>query len=72
VGSKLKGSLLTLDATPSAARHVIQYPNRPFYRPYDLPSVARVKPNNKMLELEYALPSEWLDQEVSFLFLTCV
>ena len=51
---------------------MIQYPNRPFYRPYDLPSIARVKPNNKMLELEYALPSEWLDQEVSFLFLTCV
>jgi len=38
--------------------HVIQYPNRPFYRPYDLPATARMKSQNKLLELEYALPPE--------------
>lgn len=45
--------------------HVIQYPNRPFYRPYDVPAAARLKPHNKLLELEYALPrdSEHLDEE---------
>ena len=44
---------------------MIQYPNRPFYRPYDAPVAARVKPVNKLLELEYALPveSEHLDEE---------
>lgn len=45
--------------------HVIQYPNRPFYRPYDLPAAARLKSQNKLLELEYALPPEspHLDEE---------
>lgn len=44
---------------------MIQYPNRPFYRPYEAPAAARVKPANKLLELEYALPpsSEHLDEE---------
>lgn len=44
---------------------MIQYPNRPFYRPYEAPVAARVKPVNKLLELEYGLPasSEHLDEE---------
>lgn len=44
---------------------MIQYPNRPFYRPYEPPAAARVKPVNKLLELEYDLPlsSEHLDEE---------
>lgn len=44
---------------------MIQYPNRQFYRPYGTPVAARVKPANKLLELEYALPlsSEHLDEE---------
>lgn len=36
--------------------HVIQYPNRPFFRPYELPAAARMKSRNKLLELEYFLP----------------
>lgn len=39
--------------------HLVQYPNRPFYRPYDLPVSARVKPKNHVLELAYDVPSEW-------------